>query len=253
MFDFEEEFKKLLGDDAESYESDVIDDNISCDSNFLLDSCPKKIYNVDIVSIIDMENLTSEIIDEVISTLRELFSVLSHNYRIRCKLLNKFRIKIYCIKKNNSTGAYSFASTNFFTFPQDSEIFERYILQIKDQCCEKLVQSFSYVLENAFNSEWENNVSENEYKKNIILVFSDNLNDSFYSENKQDITRLIDSQKDKRAYNCYFSTYLFFPEDDWLFEIQMLVGVYLSNIKHLKDDRIYFLDFLVHNLCGDFI
>ena len=73
MFDFEEEFKKLLGDDAESYESDVIDDNISCDSNFLLDSCPKKIYNVDIVSIIDMENLTSEIIDVVISTLRELF------------------------------------------------------------------------------------------------------------------------------------------------------------------------------------
>ena len=114
---------------------------------------PKRIYNVDIVSIIDMENLASEIIDVVISTLCELFSVFSHNYRIRRKSLNKFRIKIYCIKKNNTTGSYSFENTNFFTFPQDSEIFERYISQIKCQCCETLVQSFSYVLKNAFNSE----------------------------------------------------------------------------------------------------
>lgn len=209
---FEEEFKKLLGDDAETYENDVIDDSISCDSNLLLDSSPKRIYNVDIVSIIDLENLTSEIIDVIISTLHELFSVLSHNYRIRCKLLNKFRIKIYCIKKNNTTGAYSFTNTKFFTFPQDSESFEQYISQIKFQCCETLVQSFPYILENAFNSEWENNVSENEYKRNIMLIFSENLKDSFYSENKYDITHLIDVQNDKRAYNCYFSTYLFFQK-----------------------------------------
>ena len=89
-----------------------------------------------------------------------------------------------------------------------------------------------------------------------MLVFSDNLNYSFYSENKQDITpliNLIDSQNDKRAYNCYFSTYIFSPKDDWLFELQMLMGVYWSNIKHLKDERKYVLDFLVHTLCGDLL
>lgn len=70
----------------------IVDDSIVCDSNLLLDSSPKRIYNVDIVTIIDMENLASDIIDVVISTLCELFSVLSHNYRIRHKLLNKFKI-----------------------------------------------------------------------------------------------------------------------------------------------------------------
>lgn len=82
----------MLGDDVETYENDVVDDSIVCDSNLLLDSSPKRIYNVDIVTIIDVENLASDIIDVVIITLCELFSVLSHNYRIRHESLNKFRI-----------------------------------------------------------------------------------------------------------------------------------------------------------------
>ena len=35
MLNFEEKFKKLLGDDVETYENNVVDDSIACDSNIL--------------------------------------------------------------------------------------------------------------------------------------------------------------------------------------------------------------------------